>query len=182
MMKNLAGAAMAALLLAALGTGPSPARDVTDDERAALEETIADFGTATRALDMETVLGYLPPTMLSVMAAEFGLEVDALTAAMIEQSAEAMAAVTLVDFGMDMETARFAEDAAGEPYALIPTTTVVDAGSGKFRAVSDTLALLEEGEWYLLRVDPAQVELLKKAYPNLAGVTFDPGTMEAVTE
>jgi hypothetical protein len=181
-MNRIFRSATAALVLAALALAPVMAREVTEDEQAALEETIASFDEATRAMDMETVLGHLPPTMLAAMAKQFGLEVEALTAAMVEQSTEAMKSVTLVEFGMDMDAAKYEEDAAGEPYVLIPTTTVVDAGAGKMRAVSDTLAILEEGEWYLLRVDPSQVDLLKQAYPNLADVTFDPGTMEAVTE
>jgi hypothetical protein len=180
MMNRALFSATAALFLAASMLVPATAREVTEDERAALAETIAEFDTATRALDMETVIGYLPPKMLAGMAQQFGLTVEDLQAAMIQQSADAMATVTIVDFGMDLEAARYEEASDGMPYVLVPTTTVVDAGSGQMRAVSDTLALLEEGEWYLLRVDPSQVDMLKTIYPNLADVTFDPGTMEAV--
>ena len=178
--RRLIGRAAAVLLTLAAVAGPAVARDVTAEEREALATTVARFDEATKAMDMTTIIGLLPPTMLNTMATEFGLEVDALSAAMVEQSAAAMEAVTLVSFGMDVAGASFEEAPDGMPYVLIPTETVMELGETRIRATSDTLALLEDGAWYLLRVDPAQLELLKKAYPNLADVTLDPGGMEAV--
>jgi hypothetical protein len=58
----------------------------------------------------------------------------------------------------------------------------MDAGTGKIRQTGETLGLLENGAWYLLRVDEAQVTLLKQVYPGLASVQFNYGTMEAVEE
>ena len=57
----------------------------------------------------------------------------------------ALAEVKLVSFGMDVAKAEHHELPSGEPYVLIPTETVMDAGDGKTVARSHTLALLDDG-------------------------------------
>jgi hypothetical protein len=67
------------------------------------------------------------------------------------------------------------------PYALIPTESVIQIpGTGKIKAVSETIGLIEEGVWYLLRVDTSQLQMLVNVYPGFADVELSPGTMEAV--
>lgn len=179
-LRFLRAAAFAVLALAFLAL-PAFARPVTEEEKTALGETIAAFDAAMRANDMATVISTLPPRMLEVMGAQYGVTVADLTEALITQMQEAMTAVTLVSFGMDIANATYAELSDGTPYALVPTETVMEIpDAGKIKAVSETLALIEEGKWYLLRVDPSQLPLLHQAYPGFAEVTFNPGSMEPV--
>jgi len=159
---------------------PAFGRDLTDAEKAGLADTVASFDAAMRANDMETVLGTLPPKMLTAMAEQFGISVDELKIAAAEQSKLAMESVTLVSFSMDVANAKHDELADGTNYALIATEAVMDAGSGKIRAVSETLAILDGGQWYLLRVDAGQLPLLHQVYPGLVDVQISPGTMEPV--
>ena len=171
---------LAALLVLSLLL-PVAAREVTDEEKAALGEAIAGFDAAMRANDMVRIMGTIPPKMLDAMATQFSLTVEDLRAAMAQQMHEAMQNVLLVSFGMDFAGTTYAELSDGTPYAQIPTETVMEIpGSGKIRAVSETLGLIEEGTWYLLRVDPSQLPLLVQVYPGFADVQFSPGTMEAV--
>jgi hypothetical protein len=54
-------------------------------------------------------------------------------------------------------------------------------GAGKVRATSETLALKDDGVWYLVRIDEAaQSDLVKKIYPGFADFEFKPGAMEPV--
>ncbi len=178
---SLIGSVALAALLSLLLLVPVAARDVTEAERAALAETISSFDAAMRANDMERIMGTIPPKMLNAMAAQFSVTVDELIAAATQQMQQAMASVLLVSFGMNLEAATYAELADGMPYVLIPTETVMEIpGTGKIRAVSDTLGLIEEGAWYLLRVDASQLPLLHQVYPGFADVELSPGTMEAV--
>ena len=73
----------------------------------------------------------------------------------IAQMKAALAQVKLVSFGMDFAKAEHQELPSGEPYVLIPTETVMDTADGKSTAKSHTLALLDGGAWYLLRVSEA---------------------------
>lgn len=175
---------LAALIVALLAmAGPALARDLTEAEKEGLAQAVESFDAAMRAKDMDTVVGTIPPKVLAAIAEQSGVDVEQLRQAVVEQSKQAMSAVTVVSFGMDLKTAQYREATDGTPYVLIPTETVMDAGTGKMKATSQTLALLDEGKWYLLRVsDAEQVKILQTVYPQFAGLQFDPGTMEAVEE
>lgn len=175
--------ALAALLVVIVSAAvPALARDVTEEEQALLEETVASFDQGMRDMDMARVTATIPTKMLEAMAAQYSMTAADLTTAMVEQMTEAMKTVTLVSFGMDLENAEYLELSDGTPYVLIPTETVMDAGNGKIAAKSDTLALLDDGVWYLLRPDESMLPTLRQVYPLFSEVEFTPGTMEAVTE
>jgi hypothetical protein len=171
--------AVVVLLLAA---GAVFARPLTDAERSALEAKVAAFDAAMRASDYETVVKIIPPRIMAHIAGQAGVDVDALRAVIVEQMKAALDEVKLVSFGMDVANAGHQELPGGEPYALIPTETVIDTGaSGKFRTKSDTLALLDGGTWYLLRVSEAeQVAIMRQVYPEFAGIEFPAGSTEAM--
>ena len=98
----------------------------------------------------------------------------------IAQMKAALAEVKVVSFGMDLAKAEHHELPSGQPYVLIPTETVMDAGDGKSVAKSHTLALLDGGAWYLLRVSEAeQVTIMRQVYPEFAEVEFPASSLEA---
>lgn len=173
-----------ALFAAALAAGAASARPLTDAEAKALGETVLAFDAAMKANDFEGIGRTVPPRVLKHIAGQAGIGVEDLRKAMIRQMAAVMKDVTIASFGMDVAEARHQELADGSPYVLIPTQTVIDAGAmGRTAVRSDTLALMDEGAWYLLRVsDAAQVAILRQAYPGFAGVEFSGGASKAVEE
>lgn len=190
---GFAGEEFAANIAAVLGseteatTEEAAVSEVTlsDEQMAALEERVATFDAAIRANDMATVMGVIPPKMLSAMATQFGATEEQIITSIQQAMDEALKTVTFVSFKMDLDTATIAAQSDGTPYLLIPTETVMDLGAagGKIRATSSTLGLLDGDTWYLIRVeDPSQVALLKQIYPGLADVEFPTGSMEPVTE
>ncbi|MHB1101529.1 MAG: hypothetical protein ACYC0C_01850 [Devosia sp.] len=177
--KLLGAALLAAVLLLPVSVG---ARQLTEAEKASLVEAVTAFDTAMQEADIEGIVGVVPPKVFEHIAAQGGLETEALIASVIEQTREVMASITFDSFGMNMSAASYKEAADGTPYVLIPTETVVDlVESGKIRAASDTLAMLDEGLWYLIRTDDAStLAIIKEIYPTYAAVEFPAGTMEAV--
>lgn len=172
------------VLLAALGATPAFARELTTEETAALAEAVTDFNTAMGEADYSTVVNIIPPAVVAHIAEGAGISSGELITAIVTQMEQAMAAVKIESFSMDMAAVKYQETTDGTPYALIPTTTVVDTGTGgKFKAVSDTLALMDNDTWYLMSLsDAAQVGILTQVYPSFTGVEFPPGTMEKVTQ
>jgi hypothetical protein len=170
----------AVLLLVAVA--PAMARQLSEAEKASLATTVEGFDAAMAAGDFETIVKTIPPRVLEHIAKQAGVDVAILRQIVIAQMKAALAEVKLVSFGMDVAAAEHKELPNGEPYVLIPTETVMDAGeSGKLRAKSHTLALLDGGAWYLLRVNEAQqVEIMRQVYPEFADVEFPSGSMEAV--
>jgi hypothetical protein len=174
-----------ALLVAfAAALSPAWARPLTNLETVALADTAADFDAAMRAGDYAAIIEVLPPDMLEHIAKEAGVPVAELLAALKGQMDEIFASVELISFGMDVEAAEERELADGSPYALLPTTTVMEAeGLGRVKVDSKTLGLLDDSDRYLVRVsDAAMVGVLRQVYPEFAGVEFPAETMTTLED
>jgi hypothetical protein len=174
------GALVVALLLACCAA-VGQARPLTDAEKQGLADTVKAFDAAMRGQALETVAKTIPPRVKEALAKRANITVDQLNASVVAQMKATLAKVKIESFGMDLAKAQYRELSNGEPYALIPTETLMDTGSGKIMARSDTLALLDSGVWYLLRVnEPRQLAILREVYPEFTAVQFSGGTMEAV--
>jgi hypothetical protein len=158
------------------------ARPLTEAESGSLVATVEAFNAAMRAKDYEAIVKTIPPRVLAHIAKSVGAEVEALRKIVIEEMKKTLVAVKIESFGMDLSKAEHRELPGGEPYVLVPTQTVMDPGEGgKMKAKSHTLALLDGGVWYLLRVnDPQQVAIMRQVYPEFVGVEFPSGSLEAL--
>lgn len=171
---------LAALALIAALAGTAFAQTLADEDRARIDARITAFNGMMAGPDYATLFDFTPPRLLSHIVSSFGVTEEILRTETGRQMAETMKQVTLISFGMDLAAATVATTPDGaRTYALIPTETVMEAeGVGKLKATSQTLAMEEDGEWYLVRIDDQnQVGLLKTVYPEFADVAFAPGTM-----
>ena len=173
--------AIAVLALVLLPCAAS-ARPLDDQERAALAATVASFGAAMREDNFARVTETVPPKVIGAIARRAGTTPDRIVALMIKAMQTLQRGDTkIVSFGMDLASADHKELASGGPYVLIPTETIVAAGGQRFRERSHTLALLDEGKWFLLRISNArQIEILREVYPEFARVEFPSGSTEAL--
>lgn len=170
------GILLALLLVLAV---PAAARDLTAPEKAALAETVASFNAAMEIMDMERVVATIPPRVFDRLAEAYGMEVEALRAQIVAESAETMAQIDDFVFDMDLDAAEYHATPDGTPYVLIPTETEFAIDSQRLRADGPTLAILDEGMWYLLRVsEQAQVNILRAVYPAFAEVPLPEGRIE----
>lgn len=176
--------AVTAVVLALLaGLEGAAARDLSSAEVGSLEQTVSRFDAAMRGSDYEVVVDTIPPRVLTHIAEQAGLERAKLRTFVIATMKQALATVKLVSFGMDTAKLERKELPDGTPFALIPTVTVMDAGNGRIAVNSHTLALIDGGTWYLLRVSEVQqIEILRKVYPEFAGVVFPTGSVEAMKD
>jgi hypothetical protein len=175
---------VALLVVAAAAFSPAWARPLTEAETAALAAKVEAFDAAMRDGNYAEIIEVLPPAMLEHIAEQAKVPVDDLLAALKTQMDEIFATVELISFGMDIAAAEQHELADGSPYVLIPTNTVMEAeGLGRVKVDSKTLGLLDDSEWYLVRVsDAAMVGVLRQVYPEFAGVEFPAETMTTVEE
>lgn len=177
------GALALALLLFAGSHGIAAARTLSGDEVGSLKATVERFDAAMHGSDYGVVVDTIPPRVLSHIAEQAGLDRDKLRTLVIGMTKQALETVKLVSFGMDTSKLEEKQLADGTPFALIPTVTVMDAGNGKISVNSHTLALIDGGAWYLLRVSEVQqIEILRKVYPEFAGVVFPTGSVEAMKD
>ncbi len=160
---------------------PILARPATEVEKAALGARIVEFNDAMRSASYGKVVAIgLAPRLLIMLAEKAGEKPDVFLDKMAAFTAQVMGTVQIESYMMDFAAAEYKELANGSPYGLIPTvTTVVASGLGKVTSTEDTLALMDGDKWFLVRVsEPAQVALLRMAYPEFADVTFRDASME----
>ncbi len=175
---------LALFVLLVAGVAPALARPLTEAETTALADKVAEFDAAMRSNDYETIIEVIPPRVLQHIADGAGAPTDELKVALIGQMKEIFASVTMLSFGMDVAAAEHRELTDGSPYVLLPTTTVMEAeGLGKMKVDSFTLGLLDEADWYLVRVsDVAMVGVLRQVYPEFTAVEFPAETMTALED
>lgn len=169
--------------LCCLIAGPVLAQDVDAEDRAAIRVRIDQLGRAISGGEMARTLDVVPPRLLEATAARFGATVAQLRQAFTASASQIMGGATIVSYTMDLEGASTHRTPTGDrTYLLIPTETVMDVpGAGRSRTISQTLAIAEEGDWYLIRIsDAPQRAILVETYPEFSGVAVPEGRIEAV--
>jgi hypothetical protein len=169
---------LAALLVMAVFAGPLAAREPSAQERAGIADRIARFDQQVRSGDLAGIVGIMPPTLKRLMATKFNVPAAGIDAAMIAVMTPLMATVTVEDFKIDLAQAEYRLTPDGQRfYALIPTQTrMTIQKTTKIETKSRTLALVDEGAWYLVRLDqPQQIGMFKEAFPEFAAVEFPAG-------
>jgi hypothetical protein len=178
------GACVLAVALsgALLDPRDAAARALDDKERASLATTVSEFDAAMRDERFDRVLETVPPRVLASIAEKAGVSAEKMAPMMVEFIKQLTATVKIESFSMDLAHADYRELPAGEPYALIPTNTVIDLGAkGRMRERSFTVALIDGGKWYLVRVnDAAQLTIMREVYPEFTGVEIPRGSMEVM--
>jgi hypothetical protein len=172
--------AFAALCLALLLATPVSARTVTEAEKAALHSAIEALSAALRQGNYPLVIKLsMPPSLLQHFATRAETTPEAFQNIVIEQIKKSMAVVKIESFSLDFARARYGELRSGEPYVLIPTTTAMTAGDRHVTGKDHTLAFVEDGRWFLIRIsDDQQIATIREAYPDYQDVDLPLGTME----
>ena len=169
------------LLAASIWAAPALAREVTPEDREAVADLIEQVDAAMEDGDMMAAMDVVPPALFDAMAEATGLSPEEMREAMDAALEQAMAEVEIVSSEMRLDEAEAAETSSGRPYLLVPTETVMEAGGDTLRNESDTLALEDGGEWYLVRIDDInQIAMVQEVYPDFAGVEFPRGRMSVV--
>jgi hypothetical protein len=171
---------LAAFFCALSLLAPSPGRALTDTEKAALQNAVENFTGAMRRNDFPTIVASsIPPRLLQLIAGKGDVPPDALRKSIVAQTEQIMSVVKIESFSFDFAAAQFKELPGGAPYVLIPTVTNMAVQGRQVTGKDQTLAFVEDGKWYLLRVANAQQSsMIREAYPEYQNVDFPLGTME----
>jgi hypothetical protein len=115
----------------------------------------------------------LPPKVLANIASQNDMSPAKLSDTITQQSTQAMSGLMIEDFSMNFEDMNSGTTQAGRAYALVPTTTILSAGSQTTRTRTRTLFFYDEGEWFLLRIENAdQVHFLTAVYKDFESIDF----------
>ena len=175
---------LSAVLLPLATAWQAEARSLDDKEKTALSATIAEFDAAMRASNFNRVVATVPPKVVTAIASKANVDVEKLRVMMVDLMKNMLKSVKIESFSMDTKGMEYKETPTGTPYALVPTETVVAAGDqGRFKQKSQTLALIDEGKWYLVRMsDLQQLVVVREVYPEFMNVEFPQGSMEVLKQ
>ena len=175
---------LAAALVLTLGAcSAGEQQGFSSADRGKVEARIAQLDAEVSKGNLAGALDVVPPRLLRTMAERTGASEAEIKTAVQQMVAAQMQYISIVSFDMDLKNAEPQKTANGErTYLLIPTVTVMEAaGVGKVKTTTSTLALEDEGEWYLIRIDDQnQVAIVKELWPEFAAVQFPEGKTEPV--
>lgn len=152
-------------------------------DRARIEARIEDLDGLIMSGNLAASLDVVPPRLFQAIARRAGASEGELRAALRDMIATQTQGITVVSYEMDLAAAPPTKTPDGtRTYLLIPTTNIMQVeGVGRVRAITSTLALKDQGEWYLIRVDDAnQIALIREIWPEFAQVDFPTGTTEPI--
>lgn len=158
------------------------------EDAAAIKAASDRLMEVTLSGDMTPSVDLMAPGIITAGAKMTSLTPEKFKDLMRLQVAQLKDVAEIREADMSVDTMTWHETGDGTPYALIPTHSVIamkaeNGGRQVFEQNSQTLALEDGGNWYLIRAsDPAQQQMLADAYPSFAGVTFPPATTEVIEE
>lgn len=176
-----------AILVIALLSG-TPVLAQSAEDVAAIKAASDRLMEVTLSSDMTPSVDLMAPGIIAAGAKMTSLEPEKFKDLMKLQVAQLKDVAEIREAGMAIDEMTWHETEDGTPYALIPTHTVIamqaeTGGRQVFAQDSQTLALKDGSDWYLIRAsDPAQQQMLADAYPSFAGVTLPPATTEVIEE
>ncbi|MEC7762416.1 MAG: hypothetical protein VX874_10960 [Pseudomonadota bacterium] len=164
MNRILAAAAFATAL-------PLSALAFDNSDKAGVQAAIQTFEANILSNNHEAVLGAMPPKMLTYIASQVGMDPSELAGSMAKQMEIFMGDVTIERMNMNTNRMTTGTTSGGMDYAFIPTRTTVKGPGGRQTLNSQTLALEEDGQWYLVRIEQEQqLNIVKAVYPAFANV------------
>jgi hypothetical protein len=166
-----------------LALSPAFADPVSPDVAAAVQGRIDSFNSMVASGDLVGTIDFTPPTLLSHMASAYGTTPKAMRSQMKDALQATQGTVTFDSFAMNLAAADQATTPDGSrTYVMVPTEAVLSVtGGSKVKSASQTLALEEDGQWYLISITDANlVAMIQGAYPEFAGVPLPAGTITAM--
>ena len=187
MFSRLVMIAMVLTLGSGLAAAPALAQDapkatLSAADRAGLDARIDQLIGMVEAGQYSAMIEFLPPKVVQTIADTFGVTADEAIEASRQMVDEVMSQVTILAFDIDRAGARtFVTPDGSRQYVILDLNMLMETQGIRVKAVSPNLAFEDEGIWYIMDInDPAQANILREAYPEFEGVTFEPGTMEVI--
>ncbi len=168
------------LILTITAWAPASLAQEPDGERKKLEAVVKKFKTDFDSGNYQGVIDAVPPKVIATIAKNAGAPEAELKKFLVEQTTQMMQQVKVVSFAMDLDGVKIEKTSSGRHYALIPTSTIMEVpGAGKLKAENTTVGLVDDGKWYLARVESDQQQgMLINAFPDFKTIDIPSGTMD----
>jgi hypothetical protein len=162
-------------VILAFGLSTGAAQAVTPEDRSAVSAVVERFLAAFGAGDAEGMVSVMPPEYVTAHAQRVGIGPQTYRGLVVHFTEVALDNGAIEELMLDLAGMAFRETPVGDAFGLIPTRSVAIKNGERVEMISDTLALKDSGEWWLIQVnDDNQISVLREVYPAFANVTFRP--------
>ncbi|MEM7301871.1 MAG: hypothetical protein AAF468_12365 [Pseudomonadota bacterium] len=168
------------LILAFIAAFPVNARSLSEVEKQDLAVLAQRYEAAYLKRNYWFLGASVPPRVMKRYVEGRGaadMKPDRWVALFVADSKEVERQIgaTIETFELNFDRARFEEAADGEPYAILPSVSVVALRDGnRFELKSPYLALIDGGKWYLINVGfGGTMGSVKGIYPSFDEIEFD---------
>lgn len=171
---------LAAQLTACKDTSPSSAKTEAASFSAdaaklesALKVRLGEFETVLQSDQISKTFDYTPPKLLNKLLSSRGVTREQLNNQIDTVWKQTLNTVEIQGFNLDHVSNPVDFLESGRPYKIIPTSSSmkVKFNGSEILSVSETLAFVEAGEWYFVRLDePSLVAMFREAYPEFSVV------------
>ncbi|MEI4485232.1 hypothetical protein V8J36_03450 [Frigidibacter sp. MR17.14] len=156
---------------------PAAARPMDAGEARKMETAVNVYLGAIGRGEADRVVGALPPRIKNIFAGSAGIEAGQLERTLTAQTAALLKAAKFANFSADFAgveaTDSVLTDGSKVTWVIVPTSFTAATAKGKTLNEQPLLAVNENGQWYMMRVEGAQQkQLVSIAYPFLQNVTF----------
>lgn len=144
-----------------------------DALNSSLNLRLNEFEKVINSGQIATVLDFIPQKILNKILSDANVTRSQLNEQMDAMWEQTLQTVEVSGFELDKNANAIIFLSNGRPYKILPTSTkmTIKANGSAIVSKSETLALIERGEWYIVRLDdPAQVKLFRDAYPDFDDV------------
>ena len=140
---------------------------------ASLKVRLDEFESIFESGKISKLFDFTPPKVLSSILGGSNVTRDQLDSQIDQVWEMTMQTVEINAFDID-RTARDVEFlTSGRPYKILPTSVAmkIKGNGSEIISKSETLALIEDGKWYIVRLDePSQVKIFMETYPEFDSV------------
>jgi hypothetical protein len=160
------------------------AQSFAPEQIEALKTRVTTFEAGIRASDFKVMADIIPRKVWNHFKSQAGVTDAQLEDGIKTAVTKAFEKVKIIDFKMDIPAATTHALSDGMIYMLIPTATTMQAqNADKYLTTSGTLAFIEDGKWYLMRIsDKAQLDVLHQVYPAFKTVTLPEDTIKKIED
>ncbi|MEP1229991.1 MAG: hypothetical protein ABJG88_04895 [Litorimonas sp.] len=151
----------------------------------ALRDRVKEFEAIFDSDDIGETMNFIPPKTYEALKKGITATDEEMKNSVNREWKKALETISVESFTFELDENSIQTSSIGRAYTTLPLTMVMGINSDPtklIKATSTTVALVDAGVWYIVRLDePSLVGLFKKSYPDLSTIAIAPATQEIVT-
>ena len=155
--------------------------EITEEITGSFDQRLSGFLSVLDKGEISRTTDYMPPVVLKSLLKENKVSRDALETQLDALWVQTLETVEIDSMKMDGQFNKIVPLPTGQLYRIIPTEIKMrlKANDSEIVSSSESLAIFEDGDWYFVRLDDANlIKMFHKSYPDFKVVEIMTPTMK----